>query len=315
MKLCVFEAESVCGTDLNFDALNEFGQVKIYSKPDPAEVVELIGDSEIVLCSKVAMTKEVIQACPKLQYIGLTATGYNNVDTEAAKERGIAVTNVPGYSTDAVCQMTLAYLLQFATNLIRYDASTKQGDWTRVPIFCYYPYPMTELKGKTLGLLGLGNIGNKVAGIASMLGMKVIYHSRTKKEVPYSFVDRETLFRESDFLSLHCPLTADTARIINEETLQRMKKSAFLINTARGGLIDEAALARALNEERIAGFAGDVLTVEPQKKDCALIGAKNCILTPHIAWAPYETRLRLRDIVVDNVRAFLNGTPKNVVNL
>lgn len=184
MKLCVFEAESVCGTDLNFDALNAFGDVTIYSKPDPAEVVKLIGDSEIVLCSKVAMTKEVIAACPNLKYIGLTATGYNNVDTEAAKERGIAVTNVPGYSTDAVCQMTLAYLLQFATNLIRYDASTKQGDWTRAPIFCYYPYPMTELKGKTLGLLGLGNIGSRVAAIADMLGMKVIYHTRTKKRFP-----------------------------------------------------------------------------------------------------------------------------------
>ncbi len=314
MKIAAFEWESVCGTDLNFKRLEALADLTYYGKPPQEEIAALIGDSDGILCSKIQMTAAIMDACPNLRYIGLTATGYNNIDTAAAKERGIVVTNIPDYSSDAVAQMTMAYLLQFATNLIRYDASTARGDWTRAKIFCYYPYPMTELAGKTLGLYGLGSIGKKVAKAADALGMKVIYHARSKKDVPYEFVSREELFRRSDFLSLHCPMTEETAGVICRETLALMKPTAFLINTARGGLIDENALARALNEETIAGFAGDVLTVEPQSPDCPLIGAKNCILTPHVAWAPKETRQRLIGILEENLRAFQKGSPVNVVN-
>lgn len=314
MKLCVFEIDSVCQKDLKKEELGAFGQVKFYSKPRPEEVAELIGDSDGVLLSKVRITDEILAKCPHLKYIGLTATGYNNVDTEACKRRGIVVTNIPAYSSDAVCQMTLSYILQFSTSLIAYDASTRRGDWKRSELFCYAPYPQTELRGKTLGLFGLGEIGGKVAKVAAALGMRVKYHCRTPKDVPYEFVSLEALFSESDYLSLHAPLTPETERVVNAETLSRMKKSAFLINTARGGLVDEVALAEALAKGRLAGFAADVLTVEPQSEDCPLFGLENCILTPHVAWAPFETRQRLYGILKENLAAFLAGKPQNVVN-
>ena len=314
MKITVFEAESVCGEDLNLEALREFGTVSFEPTPDPSLVAERIGDSEVLICSKVRVTEEILSACPNLRYVGLTATGYNNVDLEACRRHGVIVTNIPCYSTDAVCQMTVAFLLQFATNLIRYEASTRRGDWTRSPIFCYYPYAMTELAGKTLGLFGLGSIGQRVAEVASALGMKVIYHCRTPKDLPYEFVSRKELFCRSDFLSLHCPLSAETENLICRETLSLMKPEAFLINTARGGLIREEDLAEALEAGRIAGFAADVLKTEPQREDCPLIGVKNCILTPHVAWAPYETRVRLIGILLDNLASWQKGILKNVVN-
>ncbi len=313
MKITVFEWETVCGSDLDPGGLEKLGQVRFFGTPKPEEVVSLVGDSQAVLCSKVRFTAEVMDACPNLSYIGLMATGYNNIDIAAARERGILVTNIPDYSADAVCQMTMAYILQFATNLIRYDAATKRGDWTRSPFFCYYPYPMIELSGKTLGLLGLGSIGSRVAKAAEAFGMKVLYHTRRKRDVPYEYVSLEELFSRSDFLSLHCPLTEQTSGIINKEALSKMKKNAYLINTARGPLVKEEDLARALKEERIAGFAGDVLVNEPQREDCPLLGLENCILTPHIAWAPKETRERLWGILLSNLEAFLSGEPKNVV--
>ncbi|MBR7165432.1 MAG: D-2-hydroxyacid dehydrogenase [Clostridia bacterium] len=314
MKLVVFEWESVCGTDLDPSGLKAFGDVKFYGKPKPEEVAALVGDSEAVICSKVAFTREVMEACPHLSYIGVMATGYNNIDTTAAKERGIAVTNVPDYSSDAVCQMTLAFILQFATSLIRYDASTRKGDWTRSPLFCYYPYSLTELKGKTLGLFGLGSIGKKVAKVADALGMRVIYHARTKKDVPYTFCDRETLFRESDYLSLHAPSSAETQGLVNKEMLGLMKQGAYLINTARGDLVVEEDVAKALKSGKLGGFAADVLSVEPQRADCPLLGLENCIFTPHIAWAPTETRARLWDVLLKNLEAWCKGAPENVVN-
>ncbi len=314
MDIAFFEWESVCGSDLSPRALEDFGPVRYLDPPKPEEVASLIGDSPVVLCSKVKMTSEIMDACPNLRYIGLTATGYNNVDISAARERGITVTNIPSYSSDAVAQLTVTFLLQFATNLMAYASSTARGDWTRSKLFCYYPYPMTELSGKTLGLLGMGSIGQRVAKLGEAFGMRVIYHARSKKDLPYELVSLDTLFSQSDFLSLHCPLSSETEGIIGEENLARMKSGAYLINTARGGLVDEAALARALNEGKIAGFAADVLTTEPQRKDCPLIGAKNCILTPHVAWAPKETRARLFGILVENLRAYLAGEARNVVN-
>lgn len=314
MKITVFEWESVAGEDFSQSLFSPYGEVRFYGKVPQDKVVECIGDSRAVFLSKVVLTAEIFDACPNLSYVGLTATGYNNVDVAAARERGITVTNIPGYSSDAVAQMTLAYLLQAATNLIAYDRSTKNGDWTRSKIFCYYPYPMQELAGKTLGLLGMGSIASRVAKAADALGMRIIYHARGKKDLPYEFVSKEKLFRESDFLSLHAPLTEETTKIVNAETLGMMKKSAWLINTARGGLVDEKAVAEALKNDKITGFAADVLETEPQRGDCPLIGVKNCILTPHVAWAPLETRKRLIGILFDNFEAFLRGEKKNVVS-
>jgi glycerate dehydrogenase len=254
-----------------------------------------------------------MMACPKLRYIGVTATGYNNIDVAAARELGITVTNVPDYSSDAVAQMTFTFLLQFATGFSRYTASTAAGDWTRSPHFCYFPYPLTELKGKTLGLLGMGSIGKKVAAIGTAFGMEVIYCARTPKALPYEAVSPDKLLSRSDFLSLHCPLTEETREWINKESLAQMKSGAYLINTARGGLVNEEAVAEALKEGRLAGYGADVLTVEPQRADCPFIGVENCYLTPHVAWAPKETRERLLTVVAENLRAFLAGKPQNAV--
>ena len=314
MKICAMEWKSVCGEDLSFAEFEKLGEVSYYGKPSPEEIPALIGDSEVLLCSKVVVTASLLDACPNLKYIGVMATGYNNIDLDACRERGVTVTNIPDYSSDAVAQHTMTFILAFATSLMDYTASTRRGDWTRSELFCYYPYPLTELGGKTLGLVGMGSIGEKVARLAEAFGMKVIYHTRNKKESEREYVSLDELLSRSDFVSLHLPLSAETEKMICDETLAKMKKSAFLINTARGGLVDEAALRKALEEGVIAGFAGDVLTVEPQSEDCALIGAKNCILTPHIAWAPKETRARLIGILRDNLVAFLNGNAQNVVN-
>lgn len=314
MKICACEWKSVCGDDLSFREFEEFGEVSYYGKPAPEELPSVIGDSEVLLCSKIAVTPELLDACPRLKYIGVMATGYNNIDLAACRARGVTVTNIPDYSSDAVAQMTMTFILSFATSIGAYTASTARGDWTRSELFCYYPYPLTELGGKTLGLVGMGSIGEKVARLAEAFGMKVIYHTRNKKDSPREYVSLDELFARSDYVSLHLPLSAQTEKLICKANLEKMKKTAFLINTARGGLVDEEALRDALEQGVIAGFAADVLTVEPQRADCLLIGAKNCILTPHIAWAPKETRARLIGILRENLAAFLRGDAKNVVS-
>ncbi|MBQ3866382.1 MAG: D-2-hydroxyacid dehydrogenase [Clostridia bacterium] len=313
VKICVFDRATVCGDDLTLDGLEELGEMRVYETVPPAEVANVIGDAEAVLCNKTLITRAVLEACPRLRYVGLMATGVNNVDLAAARERGVRVTNIPGYSTAAVAQLVMANVLEFATRLSEYNASTARGDWTRATAFTYFPYPLTELEGKTMGIFGMGAIGSRVAGLAAAFGMRVIYTSRVKKDLPYAFVDRETLFRESDFLSLHCPLTAETEGLVNEKLLALMKPTACLINTARGGVIVEADVARALREGRIARFCADTLAREPQSPDCPLIGAPNCRLTPHIAWAPRETRRRLIGILIDNLRRFQAGEKQNAV--
>ena len=314
MKICACEWKSVCGDDLSFGEIEALGEVSYYGKPSPEELLRVIGDSEVLLCSKVQVTERLLEACPNLRYVGLMATGYNNVDLEACRARCVTVTNIPDYSADAVAQMTMTFLLNFATSFREYTASTECGDWTRSELFCYYPYPLTELGGKTLGLVGMGSIGEKVARLAEAFGMKVIYHTRNRKSCEREYVLLDELFARSDYVSLHLPLNESTEKMICRENLAKMKKSAFLINTARGGLVDEKALRDALNEGVIAGFAGDVLTVEPQSADCPLIGAKNCVLTPHIAWAPKETRARLIGILRDNLALWQKGKAQNVVN-
>ncbi|MBR5295613.1 MAG: D-2-hydroxyacid dehydrogenase [Clostridia bacterium] len=314
MDICAFEWKSVCGEDLSYAPLEKFGKIRYYGRPEDKDLPEIIGESEAVLCSKVPFTASLMDACPNLKYIGVTATGYNNVDLQAAKKRGITVTNIPDYSSDAVAQMTLTFILQFATSFQKYTDSTARGDWTRSEIFCYYPYPLTELGGKTLGLVGMGNIGKKVARLAEAFGMKVIYTARSKKDLPYEYVSLDEVLERADYVSLHLPASAETEKMICRESLAKMKKSAFLINTARGALVNEEDMRTALDEGVIAGYGADCLTVEPQSENCPLIGAKNCLLTPHVAWAPKETRARLIGILAENLEKFLEGKPQNVVN-
>lgn len=312
MKITVLDFCTVTKDgDIDFAPLEALGEVRYADLVEPDEIARRYGDTEAFLINKANMTREVIAACPRLRYIGTFATGYNNVDTEACRERGVALCNVPDYSTHAVAQHAASLLLNCAGNTDRYCASVAAGDWVKSKSFSYFAYPMRELYAKTVGIVGYGHIGAAFARICEALGMRVLVHTRTPKPCPYPIVSLETLLRESDFVSLHCPLTAENAKMLNEETLALMKPTAFLINTARGGLVDESALAAALNEGRLAGAALDVVTSEPMLPDNPLQTAKNCRITPHVAWAPLETRRRLFQLVVENLQAFLEGASVN----
>lgn len=279
------------------------------------ELLEKACDADAILCNKAVIDREILEACPRLAFVGLFATGYNNVDLAAADERGVCVANVPGYSTDSVAQHTISFLLALATSLTTYNETVHSGEWCRSAAFTYLTQPMTELTGKTLGIFGFGEIGKAVAGIAAAFGMKVLVHTRTQPlGCPYELVSREELFRRSDFLSLHCPLNDQTADLINRETLSWMKPTAYLINTSRGGTVVEEDLCDALNRGVIAGAALDVVRVEPMREDNPLLKAKNCILTPHTAWATLEARKRLVGMVAENLDAFLKGAPIHIVN-
>ena len=312
MEICVLEKRSCCGDDLTLAAFEPFGSMREYDGL-PEDVAAAVGDAEIVLCNKARFTREVIAACPKLRYIGLMATGYNVIDVDACRERGIVVANVPGYSTESVAQFTFAFILQFSTSLVTYANATRGGLWINSPSFTTYPFPISELYQKTLAIFGLGTIGRRVAEIGEAFGMKVIYHSRTKKDAPWEFVGKDELFERADYLTFHCPLTPETTGVLCAENIAKMKPTAFVVNTARGGVAVEADVREALDSGRIAGYAADVLTFEPQRADCALNGADGLFLTPHIAWAPKETRERLIGMMYDNLAAFLAGTPKNNV--
>lgn len=314
MKITVLDFGSVDKGDISPRRLFSLGEVKLYQDVPKKPLAELIGaDCEALLCNKIPVTRELICSLPHLKYIGVMATGVNNIDLPACRERGITVCNIPGYSTDAVAQLTFSFILQFATRLMDYTASTERGDWVKSKSFSYAPYPMMELSGKTLGIFGLGAIGSRVAEIGSAFGMNILYTARTEKRVPYEKVTSEELFCRSDFLTLHTPLVPETERIVCERTLSLMKTRAFLINTARGALVDEAALAEALRQGKLAGYAADVLTHEPQRESDPLRHAPNCLLTPHIAWAPVETRKRLFNILCDNLERYIGGSPKNIV--
>lgn len=315
MKITILDRNTVTNEDISFAEIEALGEVTYYDVLPPAELIGAIGDAEVVVCNKAYLDRGIIEACPKLRFIGLFATGYNNIDTAAAKERGIVVCNVPGYSTEAVAQLTFSMILALSGSFCDYTNSTKNGGWIKSETFSYFPFPLRELKGKTLGIFGYGSIGREVAKIGRAFNMEIITCTRTPEKVTDAeVVSREELFRRSDFLSLHAPLTAETTKMINAETLSMMKESAYIINTSRGGAIDEAALAEALNNGRIAGAGLDVLSVEPMLAENPLYGAKNCLITPHIAWAPVETRTRLITMVAENIRAFAEGNPINVVN-
>ena len=272
-----------------------------------------IGNSEAILLNKINIGEEILSQCPSLRYIGVQATGYNVIDIEACRRHNVTVTNVPSYSTAGVAQLVFAYLSEFACHVQLHSDSVMAGDWTRAKDFCYWKVPLMELEGKTLGIFGYGNIGSRVAEIAKSYRMNILVCTRTAKP-GIEQVGFETLLKESDFITLHAPLTPQTKEIINKESLPLMKPSAYLINTARGGLVNEAAVREALESRRIAGYAADVVLEEPMNERNPLLGAPNCLLTPHIAWAAVETRQRLLDIVVANLQAFIAGHPQNVVS-
>lgn len=317
MKIVVLDGCAANSGDISWDSIAKYGELKVYDRTAPDEVIARIGDAGLVTTNKTVIDRNVMEACPNLRYIGVLATGYNVVDVEAAKEHGIVVTNVPAYSTDAVAQFTFALLLEMANKVGDHDRSVKDGGWIRSKDFSYSVAPTMELAGKTIGIIGYGSIGQKVAEIAHAFGMKVLVNSRTKKELPEGgwirWAGREELFAGSDVISIHCPLFPETAGLINRDTIALMKKSALIINTARGGCVNERDLADALNSGRIAGAAVDVISAEPMEADNPLFNAKNIIITPHIAWAPLEVRRRLLDIAGENIGAFLDGKPINVV--
>jgi glycerate dehydrogenase len=312
MKIVSVDKCTVSNGDVDFSPITNLGDVTFYDVLTPEEFKAAAREAEALLVNKAEVNADLLAACKNLKYVGTYSTGYNNVDIPACKARGIVVSNVPNYSTDAVSQHVFALLLNFVGSIGSYTSSVSRGDWIKSPTFCYMPYPMHELAGKTFGVYGYGNIGKATAKIAQAFGMHVLVCTRTKPiDCPYEVVGKDEIFARSDYLSLHCPLNADSQNLVNESTLSLMKSSAILINTARGGLVDEGALANALNAGQIGGACLDVLTKEPMRADNPLFGAKNVLFTPHVAWAPQETRQRLVDRVAENLSAYISGKPIN----
>ncbi|MCR5314835.1 MAG: D-2-hydroxyacid dehydrogenase [Bacteroidaceae bacterium] len=315
MKIVILDAYTVNPGDLTWHPLDDMGELIVYDRTLPKQVVERCKGAEVVLTNKVVLDAEILNQLPHLSYIGVLATGYNVVDLEVASRQSITVTNIPAYSTNSVAQMVWAHILNITNNVAHYATENSKGRWTNNKDFCYYDFTHTELAGKTMGIIGLGNTGMATARIAQAFGLKVIaYTSKTQLPEGMTKVTLDELFQESDILSLHCPLTNDTKGLVNRERLNLMKPSAILINTSRGPVINEADVADALNQGRIAAFGADVVSVEPIETSNPLLNAKNCFLTPHIAWATKEARQRLIDICVENVKAFVQDNPQNVVN-
>jgi glycerate dehydrogenase len=317
MNIVVLDGYSANPGDLSWDALKEMGDVTVYDRTSPSETVARAAEADIVLTNKVVIGREEMTRLSRLKYIGVLATGYNVVDVEAAHERGITVTNVPAYSTESVAQMVFAHLLTVTNRTEHYAIANREGRWSSNQDFCYWDTNLMELAGKTFGIVGLGNIGMRVAQIALAFGMKVkALTSKKNSELPVGVesVDVHELFETSDVLSLHCPLTDKTRHMVNAETLALMKPTAIVINTGRGPLVDDDAVAEALSESRIAAYCADVLTEEPPKANNQLLSQQNAFITPHVAWATVEARARLLSIAMDNVSAFISGDPKNVVS-
>ena len=315
LNIVLTDCSTVTSGDLDLTVLEQFGNVTSHGETAPHLTAERIKDADIVIINKTLIGKAEIDAAKNLKLVALFATGYNNVDTEYARSKGIAVANAGSYSTNAVAQQVFAYILNHASKISEYSEDVRQGEWIRSRLFCFFSRPTCELAGKTLGIFGFGAIGARVAEIARAFDMRVISCTRSKKEAAgVEFVDFDTLLRESDFLTVHCPLTDSTRELFDKKAFSKIKKGSYFINTARGGVINENALLEALSSGHLSGAAIDVLTTEPMKPDCPLFGAPNITVTPHIAWAPLETRQRLLAIVCDNLSSFIQGSPKNIVN-
>ena len=316
MNIVILDGYTLNPGDLTWEGLQAIGQTVIYERSSPGQVLERARDAEILLTNKVELTRAQIERLPRLKYIGVLATGTNIVDLQSARQRGIPVTNVPGYGTSSVAQTTIALLLELTQNVGLHAQTVRESQWVRSPDWSYWQRPLIELHGLTMGIVGFGHIGQAVGKLASAFGMKVIAFNPRPKPGPATiqFVSLESLLQQSDIVSLHCPLTPETSQMINAQTLSFMKPGAFLLNTSRGQLIEEQALAEALNSGRLAGAGLDVLSQEPPTAQNPLLTAKNCVITPHLAWATRAARMRLLNIAIYNIRAFLSGKPENVVN-
>lgn len=316
MKIVILDAYAANPGDLSWDEFAALGELTVYDRTAQEDAAARIGDAEVVFINKVRLTDEIFAACPNLKLVSILATGYNIVDLAAARRRGITVCNVPGYSTRAVVQMTFALLLEICQQVGLHSGAVHTGRWQTCPDFCFWDRPIIELDGKTMGIVGYGAIGSAVGTVAQALGMKLLVTARHEKPVPEGarFVSLPELLAQSDVVSLHCPQTAENARMIDAGALAQMKDGAILLNTARGGLLDEQAVADALRSGKLLAAGMDVVSAEPIRADNPLLTAPNCFLTPHIAWAPLETRRRLQTISAENLRAFLAGKPQNVVN-
>ncbi|VBB07224.1 d-isomer specific 2-hydroxyacid dehydrogenases signature 2 [Lucifera butyrica] len=323
MKAVVLDGYTLNPGDLDWKRLQCMCETTIYDRTaydasGQELIIKRVGDAEVVFTNKTPLTRDMLKAMPNLKFVGVLATGYNVVDVEAAKEQGITVTNIPTYGTAAVAQMAIALLLELCHHVGMHSEAVKNGEWSNNADWCFWNYPLIELAGKTMGVIGFGRIGQATAKIAQALGMSILaYDSCQNRELESGtlrYAGLAELFEQSDVISLHCPLFENTKGIINQHSLAQMKENALIINTSRGPLIIEADLAQALNSGKIAGAALDVVSTEPIKKDNPLLSAKNCIITPHISWAPKESRQRLMNIAMDNLQAFLAGDPVNVVN-
>ena len=313
----ILDAYTANPGDLNWDYLEDVCELKIYDRTPKELIKERAKDAEIIILNKFSLDKDTIDMLPKLKFVALLSTGYNVVDCEYLKEKNIPVSNIPSYSTSAVAQIVFSYILYFSNRTADYNASVKNGDWVNCPDFCYLNEPIFELSGKTLGIIGFGRIGRRAAEIGHAFDMNIMVFtpSGIKDGADYAqFASLNEVLRVSDFITLHCPLNDDTNGLVNDDFLSKMKEGAYLINTARGAVVDEFAVAHALNSGKLSGFAADVLSSEPPLPSNPLLSAKNTVITPHIAWAGYETRLRILRVLNDNIKAYLSGAPINVVN-
>lgn len=317
MKIVMLDAYTTNPGDLSWDNFTSLGDLTIYDRTPSDKIVERAKEADIIITNKTPITKEIIDCLPKLKFIALMSTGYNIVDYIYLKEKGIPVSNIPSYSTDAVAQLVMSFILELAMNVSLHSESVKNGEWSECSDFCYWKSPLTELAGKTLGIFGLGKIGKAVAERAKAFGMNVVAYTPRKHGNEPDFiklVSLDEMLNLADIISMHCPLTPETEGVVNKDFISRMKDGAYFINTSRGTVVDEAALAEALNSGKLGGAGLDVLSTEPPKKDNPLLAAKNCFITPHIAWASFETRKRLVSILYNNIQAFIDGKPQNVIN-
>lgn len=318
MKIVVLDGYTLNPGDMSWREMDKLGELQVYDRTPADKIIERIGSAEIVLTNKVALTREILQKLTLVRYIGVMATGYNVVDTAAARELGITVTNVPAYSTDSVAQMVFAFILEFCHHVGEHSRTVQEGEWSKSRDFTFWNYPLIELKDKNLGIIGFGAIGRSVARIGEAFGMNVNVYNRTRRTEfetdRIKFAELDQVLATSDFVSIHCPLTEDTRGLINKNSIGRMKTGAYLINTSRGPVINEQEVADALNSGKLAGLGADVVSVEPVLENNPLLNARNCLLTPHFAWATFEARKRLMETLIKNMEAFIKGSPVNVVN-
>ena len=317
MNIVILDSVTANPGDLSWDFLEKYGKLTVYDRSPVDLIYERAKDADIVILNKTPMSRQTIEKLPRLKMIALLATGYNIIDCDAADEYGVNVVNIPSYSASAVAQQTFAFILEYANRIGLHSDSVLSGEWAKYPDFCYQLAPLRELLDKTIGIIGFGKIGRRVAEIAKAFEMKVLIHTahpEKYKDENYDFVDRDTLLANSDFVTIHCPLTPETEKMVNVEFISKMKDGAFLVNTSRGGELDEAAVKAALDSGKLSGAGVDVLSVEPPVPENPLFHTKNIYITPHIAWASYDTRVRLMHILEENISAFCSGNPINVVN-